>query len=62
MLPYMGSELKVALWASGTPEQFILHVHSVIHICKQMENDVNFSKAKEAAANAMLDMEIKKEE
>ena len=23
----MGSNLKVALWASGTPEQFILHVH-----------------------------------
>jgi hypothetical protein len=26
MLPNMGSELKVALWASRTPEQFILHV------------------------------------
>jgi hypothetical protein len=27
MLPNMGSELKVALWVSWTPEQFILHVH-----------------------------------
>ena len=61
-LPHTGSELKVALWASGTPEQFILHVRSVIHICKQMEHDVKFSNAKEAVANATLDLEIRKEE
>jgi hypothetical protein len=30
-LPNMGSKLKVALWASGTPKQFILHVRSAIH-------------------------------
>ena len=42
MLLHMGSELKIALWVSGTPEQFILHVHSVIHACKQMEHDVKF--------------------
>ena len=58
----MGSELKVALWASGTPEQFILHVRSVIHACKQMEHDVKFLNAKEAVATAKLDLEIKKEE
>jgi hypothetical protein len=62
MLPHMGSELKVALWASGTPEQFILHVRSAIHACKQMEHGVKFSNAKEAVANAILDLEIKKEE
>jgi len=62
MLPHMGSELKVALWASGTPEQFILHVLSAIHPCKQMDHDVKFSNAKEAVANAILDLEIKKEE
>jgi hypothetical protein len=27
MLTHTGSELKVVLWASGTPKQFILHVH-----------------------------------
>ena len=62
MLPHIGSELKVALWVSGTPEQFILHVRSAIHACKQMEHDVKFSTAKEAVANTMLNLEIKKEE
>ena len=54
-LPNTGSKLKVALWASGTPEQFILHVCSAIHACKQMEHDIKFSKAEEAVANAILD-------
>jgi hypothetical protein len=58
----MGSELKVALCASGTPEQFILHVHSAIHACKEMEHDVKFSTAKEAVTSAVLDLEIEKEE
>ena len=40
MLPNMGRELKVALWASWTPEQFILHVRSAIHTCKQMEHEI----------------------
>jgi hypothetical protein len=62
MLPHTGSELKVALWASGTPEKFILHVGSAIHTCKQMKHDVKFSNAKEAVANASLDLEIKMEE
>jgi hypothetical protein len=39
MLPHMGSEFKVTLWVSGTPEQFILHVRSAIHACKQMEHE-----------------------
>eukprot|EP00804_Cyclotella_cryptica_P028380 CCRYP_016426-RA/>CCRYP_016426-RA protein AED:0.65 eAED:1.00 QI:0/-1/0/1/-1/1/1/0/79 len=30
-LPNTGNELKVAIWASGTPEQFLLHVRSAIH-------------------------------
>jgi hypothetical protein len=59
-LPHTGSKLKVVLWASGTPEQFILHVHSAIHTCKQMEHEVKFSTAKEAVATAQLDLEMKK--
>ena len=35
-LPNTGNELKVAIWASGTPKQFLLHVCTVIHSCKQM--------------------------
>ncbi len=61
-LPNTGSELKTAVWASGTPEQFVLHVRSAIHTCKQMKHDVKNSKAKEAVVNATLDLEIRKEE
>ena len=61
MLLNMGSELKVALWASGTPEKFILHVHSVIHAC-QMEHNVKYLNAKEAVVMTNLDLDIKKEE
>ena len=61
-LPHTGSKFKVALGVSGTPKQFVLHVKSLIHTCKQMEHDVNFSKAKEAVANATLDLEIREEE
>ena len=53
MLPHMGSELKVALWVSRTPEQFILPVRSAIHSCKQMEHDVKCSRAEEAVATAI---------
>ena len=61
-LPNMGSELKVTLWASRTPEQFVLHVRSAIHAYKQMEHDVKYLNAKEAVATANLDLDIKKEE
>ena len=33
-LPNTGNELKVAIWASGTPEQFLLHIHTAMHVCK----------------------------
>jgi hypothetical protein len=62
MLPHMDSELKVTLWASGTPEPFILHVLSAIHACKHMEHVIQFSKAEETVANAILDLKIKKDE
>jgi hypothetical protein len=62
MLPNTGSKLKVALWASGTPEQSILHVPSTIHACKQMEHDVKYLNAEEAITMANLDLDIKKEE
>ena len=33
-LPNTRNELKVAIWASETPEQLLFHVHTVMHICK----------------------------
>ena len=35
-LPYMGNKLKVAIWPSRTPEQFLLHVRTAMHVCKQI--------------------------
>jgi hypothetical protein len=57
-----GSKLKVALWASRTPEQFILQVCSAIHACKQTEHDIKYLNTKEEVTTANLDLDIKKEE
>ena len=35
-LPNTRNELKLAVWASGTPEQFLLHVCTALHVCKQL--------------------------
>ena len=35
-LPNTGNELKVTIWASGTPKQFLLHVRTSMHVCKQI--------------------------
>eukprot|EP00804_Cyclotella_cryptica_P005440 CCRYP_002984-RA/>CCRYP_002984-RA protein AED:0.40 eAED:1.00 QI:0/-1/0/1/-1/1/1/0/366 len=61
-LPNTGNELKVAVWASGTPKQFLLHVQSPIHGCKQMGLDTSFEEAARAVETAKLDMDIAKGE
>ena len=51
-LPNTGNELKVAIWVSGTPEQFLLHVRTAMHVCKQLgleEEEVNALLALEVA-------------
>ena len=57
----MKSEMSVAQWASGTPERFLLHVHAAIHACKQIELDVNFTRAQDAVTTAELNLEMAKE-
>ena len=52
----------MAQWTSRTPEQFLLHVRVAIHACKQMELDVNFSRAQEAMSTKELHLEVSKEE
>ena len=39
-----------------------MHVHSAIHACKQIEHDFKFSKVEEAVVNAILNLEIMKDE
>jgi hypothetical protein len=62
MLLHMGSKFKVTQRPSGTPKQFVLNVHTAIQACKQIELTMNFSRAKEAIATAMLNLEIVKEQ
>ncbi len=61
-LPNTGNELKVAVWASGTPEQFVLHVRPAIHACKQMGLDANFTKAEQTVVHAVLKAKLAKKE
>ncbi len=49
-LPNTGNKLKVAIWASRTPEQFLLHVHTAMHVCKQLGLET-----KEASAMMVLE-------
>ncbi len=44
-LPNTGNELKVPIWASGTPDQFLLHVRTAVHICKQLGLETEEAKA-----------------
>ena len=61
-LPNTGNELKVAVLAPETPKQFLLHVCSVIHVCKQVGLDTSFVEAERAVETAKLDAEIVKVE
>ena len=59
-LPNTGSELKVVIWASRTPNQLMLHMHSVIHACKQIGLDMNCAVDEKAATTTELDVELAK--
>jgi hypothetical protein len=61
ILPLSKSEMSVAQWASGTHEQFLLHVCTAIHACKQMELDLNVSRAQEAVSTEEWNLEVAKE-
>ena len=61
-LPNTGDELKVVIWVSRTPEQFLLHVYTAIHMCKQMGLDANFSNTENAVMTAKLDAKLVKME
>jgi hypothetical protein len=61
-LPNTGNELKVAVWVSGTPEQFLLHVRTAIHVCKQLGLDANFADTEKAVTTVELDAKLAKTE
>ena len=45
-LPNSCSEFKKAICVSRTPKQFLIHLHTALHACKQMGIDVDFAKPK----------------
>ena len=47
---------------SGTPEQFVLHIRSAIHACKQMGLDAKFAETEQTVIHAELETELAKEE
>ena len=44
MLPETGSELCMAIWASGTPEHFLIHMHRVVYFINQMSLAMKFKE------------------
>ena len=61
-LPNTGNELKVAIWASGTPEQFLLHVRTAMHVCKQLGLETKEADAMMALEAAYCKLDAAKAE
>ena len=49
----------MAVWASRTLEQFLLHVHW-LHACKQTGRDTSFIEATTALESATINIELTK--
>jgi hypothetical protein len=45
---------------SGTPKQFVLHIRSAIHACKQMGLDAKFAETEQAVIHSELEAELAK--
>ena len=54
----MEKELKVAIWASGTPEQLLLHVCTTVHMCNQIGLDTNYADATMAQDAAYCKLDV----
>ena len=54
-LPNTGNELKVLSWVPGTPKQFLLHVRTAFHVCKQLDLETKEAMMALEAANCKLD-------
>ena len=55
ILPNTENDLKVAIWASGTLTQFLLHVGPAICVCKQMGLGMNFANNEKTVISAELE-------
>lgn len=51
----------MAIWASGTPEHFLIHLHGVVHVIKYMGLLTKFKEQYGTVESAKLDWEIGKD-
>lgn len=51
-----GNELKVAVWAPKTPNQFLLHVRTAIHAGKKMRINTSFANTKKDIEATILEL------
>ena len=56
------NKLKVAIWASGTLEQFLLHVRTALHVCKQLGLETKEADAMMALEAAYCKLDAAKAE
>jgi hypothetical protein len=56
-----GSELQVAIWASGIPEHFLIHVLGAVHIIKRMGLATKLKEQVDAVEALKHDWEITKD-
>ena len=59
-LPNTENEPKVAIWASGTPEQFFLHVQTAMHVCKLVRLDTIYANATTVLEAAYCKLDVMK--
>ena len=52
---------EIAIWASGTPEHFLIHVCGKININQQMDLDLKFNETTDVVKNLRLDLDIAKD-
>ena len=60
-LPKTGSEMRVAIWASGTSEHFLIHVCQAVNVIQQMGLDLKFNEAPDAVKNLWWNFDIAKD-
>ena len=48
----------VVIWVSGTPEHFLIHMHSTVYIIKQMDLDSKVQEATNVLENLKIDWGI----
>ena len=53
--------MKVAIWAFSNPKNFLIHVHGMFHVIKQMGLDTKFQEAADAVENLKIDLDITKD-